>query len=263
MYLPDTERSTPSVKNKEKGDIIISITIRELILIIIIIILSLIILFGLLQKYRKRQSRTLISPINHNEIETHEIREVEDRTESVYHEIDESAMKTLSPRQPFHHSYIEIRNSLHSTIHTQAKSSTSLARVSSKSKLVRQTSLRRQRHSTEGSSNDINSAVRNEYSDGYLLPITRSIAKLRTFKTFSENREIMFPNIDKITSKPNDECINKESTGIGICRSMSYNKLVLKDIRTTRIDIVDNPTYSETVHLNPKYTTLSPRRRTL
>ncbi|VDI56079.1 Hypothetical predicted protein [Mytilus galloprovincialis] len=154
-----------------------SITIQELILIIIIIILSLIILFGLLQKYRKRHRRVLISPIHHNEIEAHEIREVEDRTESVYHEIDESAMKTLSPRQSFHHSYLEIRNSLHSTIHTKAKSRTRIASVSSKSQLVRQTSLRRQRCSIEGSSNDINSAERNEYSDGYLLPITRSIAQ--------------------------------------------------------------------------------------
>ncbi|VDI62138.1 Hypothetical predicted protein [Mytilus galloprovincialis] len=234
MYLPDTEGSTPSVKNKEKGDIIISITIQELILIIIIIILSLIILFGLLQKYRKRHRRVLISPIHHNEIEAHEIREVEDRTESVYHEIDESAMKTLSPRQSFHHSYLEIRNSLHSTIHTKAKSRTRIASVSSKSQLVRQTSLRRQRCSIEGSSNDINSAERNEYSDGYLLPITRSIAQVRTMQSFSENRESLFRNNDKITSKPSHECINKESTGIGICRSMSYNKLVLRTLGPRR-----------------------------
>ncbi|CAC5366227.1 unnamed protein product [Mytilus coruscus] len=229
---------------------------------------SLYILFGLLHKYHKRRQRALINPLNDNEIETNETRrenqEIEERTESVYNEIDESAMKTLSFRHSFHHSYFEMTNSISSTLHkkpNRTQSSICLARLSSQSQPVRQKSLQKQRDCAKGSTNDLQ--IASEYSDGYLRPVVRSILQLKSIKTVSENQGTLFQNNDKVTSLHNDECINTESNNVCVCRSMSYNKLSLKDVRnqTKEIGVVDNPIYHQTV--NRQYADCFLKRKTI
>ncbi|VDI54905.1 Hypothetical predicted protein [Mytilus galloprovincialis] len=103
-------------------------------------------------------------------------------------------MNTLTLRNLFRHSYFEIAESLGSTVHTKSSStpsSTSLERFSSQYQSLRRTSHRNQSNSAEESthdlhspvkgSNDQQSEVKSEYSDGYLRPMS-----------FAQSMEIAF-----------------------------------------------------------------------
>ncbi|CAC5394963.1 unnamed protein product [Mytilus coruscus] len=269
-HIQDIERITPSVENKKEGDIIISIALWEFILIIIILLISLFILCEFLHKYRKRRRRVLTNPLNDTEIETHTIRrghqEDEERIESVYNEIDESAMNTLIPRNILRHSYFEITNSLSSTMHTKVSSipnSLCLSRLSLQSLLLRQTSLRVQRNNEEEINNDLHIVVGSEYSDGYLRPM--SIAQLQSMDIMIEHQGTALPNNENVLRIQNDEYFYMECCSAGTGSSMSYNTLKLKGVKnqTKGICVVDNPIYNETMHRHPKYATWSSKRKTI
>ncbi|CAG2253812.1 unnamed protein product [Mytilus edulis] len=89
-----------------------TITSREQMLIVIIILLSLLLFLGLLHKCWN----TSINPLKGNDRNTNEIghgqRKDEEGIESVYNEIDELAMNTITSRTSFHHSYLELPNIL-------------------------------------------------------------------------------------------------------------------------------------------------------
>ncbi|CAC5402470.1 unnamed protein product [Mytilus coruscus] len=273
-----TEKTNPPLGGNP-DDQIAAITLRELVLFFIIVLLSLFILFGLLHKYRKRRKKVLLNQQKDNELNTNENRrgnqQDEERMEGVYNEIDESAMNTLTSRNLFRHSYFEITDSLGSTIHTKGSStpsSTSLERFSSQYQSLRQTSHRNQSISAEESTHDLQSAVKgsndlhcavkgtndihsdvgSEYSDGYLRP--RSIVQLQSMEIVFGREGTSLSKLDKVTGIQNDEYMSKESIYDVIGRSMSYNTLILKDVKspTTEIGVVDNPIYNETVNRYPK-----------
>ncbi|CAC5390437.1 unnamed protein product [Mytilus coruscus] len=269
-YSPDIERSTPTPKKKDDCDVNISITLRERLLIFIIILLSLFILFGLLHKYRKRRKNVLLNQQKDTELNTNENRrenqQEEERIEGVYNEIDESAMNTLTSRNLFRHSYFEITDSLGSTSHTKGSStpsSTSLERLSSQYQSLRQTSHRNQSNSGEERTNDLQREVGSDYSDGYLRP--RSIAPPQSMEIVFGRQGTSLSKLDKVTGIQNDEYMTKESTYDVTGRSMSYNTLILKDVKspTTEIGVVDNPIYNETVNRYPKDAIRFSQRKTI
>ncbi|CAG2243385.1 unnamed protein product [Mytilus edulis] len=96
-----------------------AITSREQMLIVIIILLGLLLLLVLLRKY----CNTSINPpksIDRKLNETgHAQPKNEEGIESVYNEIDELAMNTITSNTSFHHSYLELPNILSSKLTTK------------------------------------------------------------------------------------------------------------------------------------------------
>ncbi|CAC5419892.1 unnamed protein product [Mytilus coruscus] len=209
-----------------------------------------------------------MNPLNCNDSKTNEIRndhlQDDENIESVYNEIDELAMNTS--RRSYHHSYLEITNSLSSTLHTKGSSTPSSicsTHLSSKSQPVQQKTLRRQRNELKEHTNDQHSPEGSEYSDEHIRPT--SFVQLQPIEIMLEHRGISLPNNDTVTGIQNEYSISKESTLIGFGRSTRINKLSLKDVRsqTRRINVVDNPIYHETVNRHPKSAAWFSKRKTL
>ncbi|VDI67153.1 Hypothetical predicted protein [Mytilus galloprovincialis] len=220
-FTDDTFKNHPSDSQST------AVTSRE-ILFVVIIFIGLLFFLGLLHVCRKRQRRILVIPLQNKEIQADNVRQhhIEERIESVYDEIDESAMsKTValsSVRPSLHSSYLDVTNSQCYTMDTKdTDRSTAMAKLSTQSEPVQKTSQPRQRHSLEINIKErsIQREEGNEYSDGYLRPMF--LAEHNWFDKMSENKGKSFSNKKKMTEKVYDK-----PTYDGISISVSYDRLI-------------------------------------
>ncbi|CAG2241958.1 unnamed protein product [Mytilus edulis] len=222
---------------------------------------------------RKRQRRILVIPLQNKEIQADNIRQhhIEERSESVYDEIDESAMsKTvalLSVRSSLHSSYLDVTDSQSYTIDTKdTPKSTAMAMFSTQSEPAKKTSQRRQRHSLEKNimEQTIQREGGNEYSDGYLRPMF--LAEHNWFDKMSENKGTLFSNKKKMTEKVYDKPAYD-----GISISVSYDRLISAKSVGNQINggvLVNNQIYPSDDLLDKnlkqsKFTSLASKRKTI
>ncbi|CAC5359840.1 unnamed protein product [Mytilus coruscus] len=193
-------------------------------------------------------------------------QQIEERSEGVYDEIDESAMsKTITSstvKPSLHNSYLDATYSQCNTMDIKGNpSSLSIAMFSSQSEPARQTNLRRQRHNLEKNINHLNiqSGKGNEYSDGYLRP--QFLAKHHLSDKMSENQGTLFSDKEKVTKKENKDRIYDEPAYDGISRSISYDRLIFAQNVGNR----DHPlnVQLDRKSTQPRYTTLAPTRKTI
>ncbi|CAC5410238.1 unnamed protein product [Mytilus coruscus] len=111
----NNERSTPFVTDEETDDIVIcDDNITGNYNFVFIIFIGLLVFLGFLHVCRKRQRRILVTQIQNQERQADNVRQqqIEERSEGVYDEIDESAMSktvTLSTVRPsLHNPYIDV-----------------------------------------------------------------------------------------------------------------------------------------------------------
>lgn len=211
-------------------------------------------------------------PLQNKEIQADNVRQhhIEERSESVYDEIDESAMsKTValsSVRPSLHSSYLDVTDSQCYTMDTKdTHRSITMAMFSTQSEPAQKTSQRRQRFSLENiKEQNIQREEGNKYSDGYLRPIFR--AENNWFNKMSENKETLFSNKQKITEKVYDKPAYD-----GISISVSYDRLISANSVGHHISggvLVNNPIYPTDDLLDKnlkqsKCTSLASKRKTI
>ncbi|CAG2253815.1 unnamed protein product [Mytilus edulis] len=192
-----------------------------------------------------------INPLKGNDRNTNEIghgqRKDEEGIESVYNEIDELAMNTITPRTSFHHSYLELPNIPSSKLNENT-CSTPISVCSTQLRSKSQPGQHNSRHQLKEHTTDQHSSV-----------------ELQSIEIMFEHRESSLPSNATVKGIQNKYSVSQESTYIGFGRSMSYNKLTLKDVRSQarRINVVDNPIYHETVNRQPKSATSLLKRKTI
>lgn len=230
-------------------------------LVVIIVLLGLLLLWVVLHKWWNSS----INPLKGNVRETNIIRHGqpnnEEGIESVYNEIDESAMNTITSRRSFHHSYLELPNIPSSKQTTKGNtcntpSSIRSTQLSSKSQAVQL----KTRNESNKHTNDQHSPEGSECSDVHIC--ATSFSKLQSIETMFGHQESSLQSNEGIQ---NEYSFSKESTLIGFGRSISNNKLTLKDVRSQArtINIVDNPIYHETVNRHPKSTAWFTKSKTI
>lgn len=232
--------------------------------IVIIIFLGLLLLLVLLHKCCNtsiNQPKSIDRKLN--EI-GHAQPKNEEGIESVYNEIDELAMNTITSNTSFHHSYLELPNILSCKLTTKENtfnrsSSIFTTHLNSESQPVQQ----KTRNEFKEHTNDLHSPEGSECSDVH-IPST-SFSKLQSIETMFEHRESSLPSNGTVTGIQNEYYVSKDSTCNGFGRSMSNNKLTLKDVRSQarRINVVDNPLYNETVNMQPKSAAWLSKRKTI
>lgn len=187
---------------------------------------------------RKRQKQILITPRANTEVNSDTVihRQTEERSESMYDEIDESAIsETLSPiviGAQFHNTYLEVTNSPCNTFNVKDNlTNLCMSRFPSQCQMVEQTSksgysLR------ENIPNDLHfqTTLGHYYSDGYLRPETTT--QRHHINRMMENQEILFSNEDRVAGQENDRHVYDRPAYDGIVRSAGYDRLRLpKDER--------------------------------
>lgn len=218
---------------------------------------SLLVFLGLFYVYRKRKRRICVTPIQNKDIQADNVRQhIEERSEGVYDEIDESAMSAV--KQSLHSSYLDVIDSPRNTIIiTGNPSSLSAATFPSQFEPVRQIRLR---HSLDENLFDLDrqSSVINEYSDGYLRP--RVIAKHNSIDIMLKDQGTLFLNKNIVIKRENRGPIYDSPSYDGISRSVSYDRLFFAN----NVGVID----SAKVHLDkissqPKCKALASKRKTV
>lgn len=228
----------------------LAITSREIIIFVVIIFIGLLVFVGLFHICRKRQMRMLITPIQNKKMQADNARQqqIEERSEGVYDEIDESAIsKTITPStvQPsLYNSYLDVIDDPCNPMDTKdLPSSISMIMISSQNEPVQHLTLRRQQQSFEDNMYDLNikSGVGNEYSGGYLRPMFYDM--YHSIDIISENQKTL-SNKKKMATKEENGRIYFAPAYAGISRSASYDRLIFTQNvgnRTNESVLVHNP----------------------
>ncbi|CAG2243978.1 unnamed protein product [Mytilus edulis] len=247
-----------------EGKRVSAITSREQIFIAIIILLGLLLLFGVWHKWWNSSINPLKGNARETNIKRHGQLKDEEGIESVYNEIDELAMNTITSRRSFHHSYLDLPNIPSSKLTTKRNtcstpSSIRSTQLSSKSQAMQQ----KTRNESKENPNDQHSLEGSECSDVHIC--STYFSKLQSIDTMFEHRKSSLPSNATVTGIQDEYYVSKESTYIGFGRSMSYNKLTLTDIRSQAkvINVVDNPIYHKTVNRQPQSATWLSKRKTI